>query len=161
MTAPLYCTVADVRLVLSRNPWDTTGTAGELADVVIEAAIDMACGHIDARLAQRYFTPFPQPYPRIVVQMAIALAAFHADLDHRQSEDIRPDDPVNRRRSWAMDLLANMVSKNADIPHGELVAGVPTGMSVSNAYRGHLFELDDFDLVDADAAAVNFLDYRW
>lgn len=141
-----YTDPNSLRLLLTRDPTAPEGTAAELADVTLQIAIDTACAYIDASLANRYAVPFPDPPPALIVQLALAMAAYHADTMHRQSVDIGNDDPVLRRHNWAVGVLNAIAEGVLDLPDTQATSSTPDGTTPFDAYSGVLFTTEDFGL---------------
>lgn len=139
----VYLTPTELRVALSRDAQHPEGTAAEMSDAVLQLSIDAATAQIDARLYDRYITPFPDPPPPLVVSMTTAIAAWLADLGYRQSVDSNSQDPVAKRYQWANEMISRLTNGTAALP------GVPTHaqMVVINPYEGQLFGLPEFDLV--------------
>jgi phage gp36-like protein len=133
--------------VLSRDLTVPGGTAAELDDTAIQAAIDLAQAHVDVKLAGRYTVPWVGTIPTIITQLTVAIGAYHADLTHRQGQEITDKDPAALRYQWAVDLLGKLSCGHAEIPAADVTAGV----SAVNPYRGLLFSSEDFDLSTEDS----------
>jgi len=158
----VYATPTQVRAVLARDSTVPGGTAAELGDAPIQAAIDLAQADIDARLTARYTVPWAPPVPPIVVSLTVAIAAYHADLTHRQGQEVPATDPVVLRYKWAIDFLLLLASGVADIPSTEVTGAVLSGMTTVNPYSGAMFGLDDFDLANSNTPWVRGLPpARW
>lgn len=141
-----YATPAQVRAVLARDSTVPGGTAAELGDEPIQAAIDLAQAVVDARLAGRYSVPWTAPVPPIIVSLTIAMASYQADLTHRQGQQIEASDPSSLRQKWAENFLSLLSTGNADVPQPEVTTDTPSGMTTVNPYYGTLFGTDEFDL---------------
>jgi phage gp36-like protein len=149
-----YATPTQVRAVLSRDLTVPGGTAAELDDTAIQAAIDLAQAHVDAVLAGRYTVPWPGTIPTIITQLTVAIGAYQADLTHRQGQEIDTEkDPAALRYMWAIDLLAKLRSGTAEIPAADVLSGV----TAVNPYSGLLFSSEDFDLATGDDAQMRRL----
>lgn len=141
--ASTYATPDDLRIALTRDPQHPEGTAAELSDEALQQAIDAAQVTIDSRLAVRYAVPFTAPLPPEIGPIAIAIAAYLADLQYRQSVNTEAQDPVARRYQWATDLLSKLANGAASLSLTASSAGVfPVG-----PYEGQLFGLREFDLI--------------
>jgi phage gp36-like protein len=163
---PRYATVAGVRDVLSREvaegqgdgagggdpdeEYATTGAA--LSDDALARRIRTAANQIDGALAPYYAVPFnPDEPPGLVIDLTEAIAAYLAELTHRQSEDLPDEDPAQRRYQWALDQLRAIAAGEVYLPgvdrkptpytgHGS-VAGGPR-----NPVDAAMFGLDTFGL---------------
>lgn len=115
MTPP-YTDVARVRAQVSRDPSATNGTAGSLDDGTILLEIDAARSLIDSRLGAVYAVPF-NPVPRVIQDIATALAAFNSDLTFREVRDYQSElNPVYLRYRNAMELLGQLQKGLATLP---------------------------------------------
>jgi phage gp36-like protein len=141
-----YVTPQQLRVLLTRDPEQPAGTAAELADVALQVAIDTATAFIDASLVSRYQVPFPDPPPALIVQLTLAMAAYHADTMHRQSVDIEAGDPVLRRHNWAVGVLDALGAGQIDLPDTQPTSRVPDGVTPLDAYTGVLFTHHNFGL---------------
>lgn len=148
-----YCILDDVRDVLTR---DASLTAPEdqnngstLDEENIAAAIADAQSEIDARLATRYTVPFA-PVPDLIKRITIAIAAYLADLNFRETRDMESEfNPVYQRWQRAVTLLGQLSTGEAVIPPEGEEPGTPpgSGMRVVSAYsRPALVDVCDFDI---------------
>jgi phage gp36-like protein len=143
----VYATPADVRTILTNDDSDTTGTAAGMVDSKLQVEIDAAQAEIDARLANRYQTPFAA-VPPLVHSICVDIAAYRANLLYRKSQDLTSEDPMVLRYTNAQALLGLLASGAADLPgvgsgDGNSTAGTAT---VRNQYVGKLFSPDDLGL---------------
>jgi phage gp36-like protein len=136
-----YATPGELRVALTRDPQHPEGTAAELSDVALQQSIDGAGAEIDIRLSGRYTLPF-DPVPVVIKPIAVAIAAYLADLSYRQSVDSTAQDPVARRYQWAIDMLSRLASGTATLPE----LGADVGAFPINPYEGVLYGPDDFGL---------------
>lgn len=141
-----YTDPDSLRVLLTRDLAVPEGTAAELSDAALRVAIDTASSFIDASLASRYQVPFPDPAPALVIQLALAMAAYHADTMHRQSVDIDNNDPVLRRHNWAVGVLNSIATGDLDLPDTQPTSSTPDGATPFDAYTGVLFTAQDFGL---------------
>lgn len=144
----VYATPTQLRVLLTRDVDAPAGTPAELSDVALQSAIDTAQAYIDANLAHRYQVPFPPPPPALIVQLTLAIAAYHADTTHRQSIDIDNNDPVLRRHNWAVVVLGDLGRGALDLPDTQPSSSHPDGATPRNAYTGVLFTDRDFGLAE-------------
>lgn len=110
----VYAEPGDVRLVLTRDPDRTQGTAASMLDENFEAAIADAQAEIDAVLRSRYAVPF-DPAPALVHTITVAIAAWVATLSYYQEKQIPEDSAVVRRCDWARGLLMSLRSGEIDL----------------------------------------------
>lgn len=115
MTA--YCTPAQVKAVLTRNPALPGGSAADVGDDVIQSRIDAAQTEVDVMLAARYTVPFDTA-PAIVAQITIAVAAYLVELVHRQGLGVpmTDQDPAVRLYQWGHQALRSLAAGTADLP---------------------------------------------
>lgn len=143
----VYATPEDVRTILTNDDADLSGSAAGMVDVKIQVEIDAAQAEIDARLANRYVTPFVA-VPPLIKTITVDIAAYRANLLYRRSQDLTAEDPMVLRYTNAQTLLGLLASGAADLPgvgvgDGNSTAGTAT---VRNPYRGKLFSPDDLGL---------------
>jgi phage gp36-like protein len=141
-----YTDPNSLRVLLTRDITVPEGTAAELSDPALGMAIDTASSYIDAALANRYQVPFPAPFPALIVQLTLAMSAYHADTMHRQSVDIDNNDPVLRRHNWAVGVLNAIAAGTLDLPDVLSTSSTPDGATPFDAYTGVLFTAHDFGL---------------
>lgn len=146
-----YCTADEVRGVLARDVLDLVGTAGSLADVdLLDYHVGAAQAEVDARLANRYVTPFTDPAPALVKSLTVDVAAYLATLTYRQSVDLEPTDPVALRYARAQDLFKGIANGSVDLPGAQVPgdggASSSGTVTVRNPYVGKLFDPDDLGL---------------
>lgn len=149
-----YATAEDVRRVLARDLQHVEGTAAELLDPQIELMIVAAQATIDQRLARRYAVPFADPVSASVNALAVAVAAYHSDLIHRQSVDQERADPVALRYRWAMQMIDRIANGEDDLPG---VSARASGAYAINQYAPAMFSLEDVGLAYVDTSAP----YPW
>jgi phage gp36-like protein len=145
--ASIYTTVDDVRGALAPGGTDTRAgeTAASLSDTELEDAIQEAGELVDARLGERYSTPFTPPYPPLISQIARDLAAYGATLTNRKGQPLNDRHPVQLRYDQATDLLDKLSSGSAVIDTGDEEAA-PGSTAVVNVIDGSLFDPWDFGL---------------
>lgn len=136
-----YATPDQLRVALTRDPQHPEGTAAELSDAALQQSIDAAQSQIDISLGGRYTVPF-DPVPSVIGPIAVAIAAWIADLGYRQSVDSSAGDPVAARHQWALTLLGKLAGGTGVIP----AQASDTAMFDVNPYTGVLFGPNDFDL---------------
>ena len=143
----MYVTPSDVRGVLARDVNSPTGTAAELGDADITAAIVSAQAQVDGRLSARYSVPFVNPAPQLVQDITRDIAAYLSDLTYRQGKDYESDrDPVVLRYQQALALLAQIASGAIDLPVAPGTTESGGVMRGVNRYEGDLFQMRDFGL---------------
>jgi phage gp36-like protein len=145
-----YTTVGDVRGALAPGGTDTRAgeTAASLTDSELVDAIQEAGELVDARLGERYSTPFAAPYPPLVSQIARDLAAYGATLTNRKGQPLNDRHPVQLRYNQASDLLDKLASGSAVIDTGDEEAA-PGSTAVWNQWSGDAFQPADFGLAQA------------
>lgn len=133
-----YCTPGDVRKVLNPtgDPSDP-GTASGMTDQALQIAIDEAAAEIDARLANRYTTPFT-PTPALIFRICRDKAAWLAMLTDRGGDPVPPGDPVTSRKVDA-DLLLSQIVSGLIILEDDVTGDVDTSPQVANRYDGDFF----------------------
>lgn len=146
-----YCTPADVRLLLTRDFFDPAGTAAELEDARLDAAIAASQAVVDAWLAGRYRVPFPDgQVPPLVASVTADLAAWRATLTYRENKPLEDTSPIIRRYADAQATLKALGDGSIDLPISiDPGPGEPEpagAATVRNPYRGRLFGADDFGL---------------
>lgn len=121
--------------------WADTDLVPFLADAEAE---------VDTRLRPRYRVPLTHTPPDpLVVQLVVALAAYHAMLAMRKNADFEGElDPYLLRRKWADDLLDKLAKGEAALP--DAPGATPGGAQVFDAYgpSGRLFTPDHFGVGD-------------
>lgn len=117
-----YCTVDDVRAVLSAQGVSDTASAASLSDDDLQAAIDDTSSEVDARLAVRYDVPFDddreteaKPVPRLVRNITRDIAAYKATLTYRRGAPLETTDPAQLRYNAATKLLSLVVNGQATL----------------------------------------------
>ncbi len=144
----MYVMANDVRAVLTKTPDTPQGSAAELDDEAITAAITSAQSEVDSRLAARYVTPFPAgTAPQLVRDIVRDIAAYLADLVYRQGKDYESaQDPILLRHQRAQKLLDQITTGAVDLPAeaGQRAGGAV--MRPHNRYTGRLFTAGDFHL---------------
>jgi hypothetical protein len=115
-TAPPYTDRARVLAMVSRDAGPNAGTAGSISDPTIENAIGSAATLIDSRLGVQYSVPF-NPVPKLVTDIATALAAYDCDLTFREVRDYQSDlNPILLRQKWATEMLDQLQKGTATLP---------------------------------------------
>lgn len=151
----LYCDLDDIRDVLTR---DAALTAPEeqdngstLDDENLAAARSDAQDEIDAKLALRYTVPFV-PVPDLIKRITVAIAAYLADLNFRETRDMQTElNPVLQRYNRAIALLGQLATGEAIIPRDGSDPDNPpdtgAGIRVASSYsRPGLVDVCDFDI---------------
>lgn len=152
-----YALPADVRGVLAPDPAFPAGTAGELSDESLARCIATAAAQVDVALTARYEVPFPDPAPRLVADISVAIASWLASLTYRKSVDITANDPIQLRYQWATGLLAQLAKGELDLPGTTPEGPTPTprrAAKVIQPYRGEMFPLDSFGLTDQPSGRI-------
>src|SRR5881396_3781198 len=143
----MYATAGTVRAVLARDTTAPIGTAAELSDADITAAITSAQAQVDGRLAVRYSVPFTDPVPQLVADITRDIAAYLSDLTYRQGKDYESQmDPVVLRYQQALSLLGQIAGGQIDLPVSPGTAETGGLLTAHNRYDGNLFGLSDFGL---------------
>jgi phage gp36-like protein len=148
-----YIAPDDLRAVLARDLTPLgqgleTGTAADLSDVQLANAIDTAQALIDASVANRYSVPFPDPAPKLIVQLTKVIGAYQAEMVYRQSVDIADEDPMQRMFVWAQSVLTSLGGGNIDLPDLAPTSQDKPSTSIHNMYSGQLFWPKLFGLDD-------------
>lgn len=116
---PVYCELDDIRDVLTRDAAvsaDLQNNGSTLDEENLAAARSDAMSEIDSRLALRYGVPF-SPVPALVKSLCIAIAAWLADLNFRESRDMESElNPVYQRYQRAEAILGQLSTGEAIIP---------------------------------------------
>lgn len=137
-----YGTPADVRALVAAHPDRPAGTAAELDDTVLLARLATGTGHVDAALAGagRVVPGIPTAdgliadAPVIVRDVAVAIAAYLADLTYRETRGHNDQSPVLARYQWALGLLEAWTAGKAlppgleqpeDPEQGDISIGTP------------------------------------
>src|SRR5260370_4939420 len=103
--SPTYCTAADVRNALSGTD-SGTGTAAQLSDPQINAAILIASDRLSAYAGMVYDSSTPQAVPPpLVGDLTISLAMFYATVTYLKGKPLAADDPVRLRYVDAVQVL--------------------------------------------------------
>lgn len=113
--------------------WDNDQLAVFLRDAESE---------VETRVRSRYAVPLPADPPEpVVVNLVVAIAAYHAMLAMRRNADFESDqDPYLLRYRWATDLLDRIARGEAQIP------GASDGFTatVFDPMPGRMFTADHF-----------------
>lgn len=145
----MYCTVTDVRAVLSATGESDTATAASLPTDILQRAVDEARAEVDARLGARYDVPFDDPrlgdnvpVPMVVRNITRDIAAYKATLTFRRGAQIESTDPTVLRFNDASRLLTSLVNGSATL--GLQNSPPPQAAQASNGqpinrYPGPLF----------------------
>jgi len=156
-----YSEPNDVRNVLAPGVWPApgpdpapkTGTAADLSDDQLNAAISQGDNLIDSYIGGRYATPVADP-PEGLIQWSATAGAYYATLTYRKGKDISDQDPVTRRFAILMQMLQRISTGSLTLPlPGNTQPGANAGVgSPVNPYSGDLFDSSDFNLVPVNSA---------
>lgn len=117
-----YVTVSEFRTRLEQGGGPDQSTDVEIptswADADLVPFLADAEAEVDTRLRPRYRVPLThEPPDPLVVQIVVALAAYHAMLAMRKNTDFEGElDPYLLRRKWAEDLLTKLAQGTAALP---------------------------------------------
>lgn len=148
-----YCDLDDIRDVLTRDAAasvEDQNNGSTLDEENLAAARLDAQDEIDARLALRYTVPF-SPVPDLIKRITIAIAAFLADLNFRETRDMQTElNPVLQRYTRAQTILGQLSTGEAVIPPDGSDPTPPdtgAGVRVAAVYsRPGLVSACDFDI---------------
>lgn len=149
-----YCTVDDVRQVLTPGGDDADDTtAAILDDASLTDAIHRAQGIVNTYLSSRFKVPVPTEIDPdgMLKTWTSVLAAYDATLVYSKGMDIGADDPIRLRFNQTMDMLKDI--RDGKItppwPGPDPTDGQAGDVVVVNRYDGTMFGLRDFDIGDA------------
>lgn len=143
-----YCTVDDVRQVMSSGDGDPAGAASGVADTAVDDAINRAQGTIHTYLSARYSIPIdPAHDPDGTLRdWCSVIAAWYTVLSWYGGRDISADDPLRLRYNGVIKLL-DMVRSGELSPNWPVETdNTVNDVTVVNRYEGAFFMPEDFDL---------------
>lgn len=106
MSQALYCAPGDVRQLLTGL--NQGGTAAELTDVQLNAAILRASAKVSGWCGQQYGVDGggnAVPIPGTIFSWTCAIAAYYATLTYRKGKPLDKDDPVSMMYEDVLDDL--------------------------------------------------------
>lgn len=130
-----YCAPADVRNALSGTDAGT-GTAAQLTDTQMNAAILTASDEVSSYAGTVYDSSSPQAVPpSMIVNLTISLAMFYATVTYLKGKSLSQDDPVRLRYDRAIQILSDVRDGKVRIdpqPPGQITE---TGMVINRIPR--------------------------
>jgi hypothetical protein len=115
LSQALYCAPGDVRQVLTGL--NQGGTAAELQDVQLNAAILRASAKVSAWCGQQYGTDGggnAVPIPGTIFAWSAGLAAYYATLTYRKGKPLDKEDPISALYEDILDDLTAVSKGYAD-----------------------------------------------
>lgn len=156
-----YTKPETVQESLARDLARVGGNAASVAESVIEVNIERASAEIDGRLYSTYNTPFADPVPPIIEDIASSIACYLTAMTFRENRDFNTDlSPILLRYQRAQELLSGLATGSLQIPVEGVTPETGIGQRVVSSYtRGRLFSQDEFDIEFPNGASSTSPDY--